>query len=647
MPTYGSTTVTIGGTGGTDYPTNTLSGSISTLDIDGVTSFSENDRILVNSRTNSWENGFYFVSSIDSSNYTLQRTYDADNAPSGGEVVKGALTYIEEGDDYSQHQFILSGAGDLPTWDSTNGFSTTEGTIKFIAFSNNSNTIQDTDSIVRDGNKLNFTNVLESGTNLNIQNNAIQNGSDTVLMTNAGVIKNADQDLIETLDGLTSYGSSGNNTTCAGNGVIDGNLTVSGSGGITVSSGNITLGSENYVKGQTGNENNVAKIFGSQLKTTSTITSLGDIRVYDSSDNKNFEVVATSGNTTVGGTLDVTDNLSADGGISVATSKFTVATSGNTSIAGTLGVSGATTLSGALNANGGIACDTDKFTVADGTGNTSIAGTLDVSNNLSADGGISVATSKFTVATSGNTSIAGTLGVSGATTLSGALDATSIDASATLDVSGTTTLSGILNANNGIKCNTDKFVVDKNTGNTSIAGTLDVTGSLTGSSGSFSSSITGGSLTDGTATLSSGALSGATTVTATGAVTGGSLTDGTATLSSGALGGATTVTATGAVTGGSLTDGTATLSSGALSGATTVTASGAITGGSLTDGTATLDGGSLTDAVTITASGTVTGASLTDGSAILNGGSLTNATNVTASGAVTGGSLTRWNCHSK
>ena len=69
-------------------------------------------------------------------------------------MVKGALTYIEEGDDYSQHQFILSGAGDLPTWDSTNGFSTTEGTIKFIAFSNNSNTIQDTDSIVRDGNKL-------------------------------------------------------------------------------------------------------------------------------------------------------------------------------------------------------------------------------------------------------------------------------------------------------------------------------------------------------------------------------------------------------------------------------------------------------------------------------------------------------------
>ena len=55
------------------------------------------------------------------------------------------------------------------------------------------NSIQNTHSILRDGNKLHFTNVLESGTNLNIQNNAIQNGSDTVLMTNAGVIKNPDQ----------------------------------------------------------------------------------------------------------------------------------------------------------------------------------------------------------------------------------------------------------------------------------------------------------------------------------------------------------------------------------------------------------------------------------------------------------------------
>ena len=86
--------------------------------------------------------------------------------------------------------------------------------------------------------------------------------------------------------------------------------------------------------------------------------------------------------------------------------------------------------------------------------------------------------------------------------------------------------------------------------------------------------VTGGTLTDGTATITSGAIASVTTIGASGAITGGSLTDGTATLSSGALSGATTLTASGAVTGGSLTDGTATLSSGALSGATTATFTG-------------------------------------------------------------------------
>ena len=42
---------------------------------------------------------------------------------------------------------------------------------------------------------------------------------------------------------------------------------------------------------------------------------------------------------------------------------------------------------------------------------------------------------------------------------------------------------------------------------------------------------------DGTVNVDGGVVSGATTVTASGAVTGGSLTDGTATLTSGALSG--------------------------------------------------------------------------------------------------------------
>ena len=137
-------------------------------------------------------------------------------------------------------------------------------------------------------------------------------------------------------------------------------------------------------------------------------------------------------------------------------------------------------------------------------------------------------------------------------------------------------------------------------------------------------------MTDGTATLSSGALSGATTVTASGAVTGGSLTDGTATLSSGALSGATTINASSTITGGTLTDGTASLSSGALSGATNIDGSG-----DLTMGTVTMTGFS------VDADGDVVSKSLDNTSGgITNAGAISGATTIDGSGDLTMGTVT-------
>ena len=152
-------------------------------------------------------------------------------------------------------------------------------------------------------------------------------------------------------------------------------------------------------------------------------------------------------------------------------------------------------------------------------------------------------------------------------------------------------------------------------------------------------------MTDGTATLTGGALTSAIMVTASGAIQGGSLTDGIATLSGGALTSATSITASGAIQGGSLTDGTATLTGGALTSAIMVTASGAIQGGSLTDGTATLSVGALSGVNNIncnniyngfsintgilTATGTVQGSSLTDGTvATLTGGALSGVNSI-------------------
>lgn len=133
-----------------------------------------------------------------------------------------------------------------------------------------------------------------------------------------------------------------------------------------------------------------------------------------------------------------------------------------------------------------------------------------------------------------------------------------------------------------------------------------LTGSSTGitlSQPLAAAAATFASVGDGTATLTGGALSGATSVTASGAVIGGSLSDGTATLTGGALNGVTTLSAT------TITDGTAVLSSGALD-ATNVNASGRVTAGSFTDGTIAIAGGDITNVNNLTASGTITAGNL-------------------------------------
>ena len=149
-----------------------------------------------------------------------------------------------------------------------------------------------------------------------------------------------------------------------------------------------------------------------------------------------------------------------------------------------------------------------------------------------------------------------------------------------------------------------------------------------------SSTITGGTITDGTASLSSGALTGITNITAS-----GTITDGTASLASGALTGITNITAS-----GTITDGTASLASGALSGITTLVVSDIslnsylsvgedasfngdlYVAGTITDGTASLTSGALTGITDITASGTIT-----DGTASLTSGALSGITTLVVS----------------
>ena len=129
-----------------------------------------------------------------------------------------------------------------------------------------------------------------------------------------------------------------------------------------------------------------------------------DFNIYsDAGSTKKFYVDASDGATTSQGPLTVNSDINLHGGNDFniysdagSTKKFYVdASDGNTTIAGTLGVTGVTTLTGALNTNGGIACDTNKFTVADTTGNVATAGTLGVTGlstltNVSINGATSI-----------------------------------------------------------------------------------------------------------------------------------------------------------------------------------------------------------------------------------------------------------------
>ena len=171
---------------------------------------------------------------------------------------------------------------------------------------------------------------------------------------------------------------------------------------------------------------------------------------------------------------------------------------------------------------------------------TLTSGTLDITGNGSIDGNFDVNGNKFTVvAASGNTSVGGTLGVTGAATLS-----------STLGVTG------------NLSVNTDKFVVVAASGNTSVAGTLDVDGDTSLDVVSISETL---GVTGATTLSSTLGVTGATTLSST-------LSAGASTLTSASITNNATVGGTLGVTGAS------TLASASVTGNATVGGTLGVTG---------------------------------------------------------------------
>ena len=253
-----------------------------------------------------------------------------------------------------------------------------------------------------------------------------------------------------------------------------------------------------------------------------------------------------------------------------------------------------------------IDLDSEVLDIAGGTGiNTAGASntlTVNLADTAVTPGtyGSATAIPVLVVDQQGRVTGASTQAISTSWTLTGDSGSQVVNGGDTVDIAGGTNITTVASA-------TDTLTVN-----------LDAT--LSGmTAGTFSGSLQGGTLTDGTASINSGSLTGGVAATFSGAVQGGTLTDGTLSINGGSITSGVAGTFSGAVTGGSLTDGTATIASGAVSGVTTIGASGAITGGSLTDGTLTASSGAITGATNVTASGTVQYGSLSDGSITITG----------------------------
>ena len=204
--------------------------------------------------------------------------------------------------------------------------------------------------------------------------------------------------------------------------------------------------------------------------------------------------------------------------------------------------------------------------VTGGTGITVASGTATLDNTAATPGSYGSTTQipAITVDAQGRITAVSQSALSTAWTLTADSGSQTIDGGDTVDVQGGTNITTAVSA-------TDVVDVSLDTTLTSMV------------AGTFSGAVTAGTLTDGTASIASGAITGATAITASGAIEGGSLTDGTATLSSGALSGATTGAFSSSVTGASFA------ATGDVSG-TTADFSGQVDFGSLSDGTITATG---------------------------------------------------------
>ena len=174
------------------------------------------------------------------------------------------------------------------------------------------------------------------------------------------------------------------------------------------------------------------------------------------------------------------------------------------------GSSVASTYTGLLKNTDNSTVNASLKAISDGSGNDSA---LQISNAaVNTTGDFSVATNKLTVASaSGNTAVAGTLNVTGATSLSSLATSGAATIGGALNVTGATTLTGNLTVPGNLAVTGTSTL----TGNTAVTGTLGVTGASTLESVGVTGAATVGTTlgVTGATTLASVGVTGNTTLT--------------------------------------------------------------------------------------------------------------------------------------
>ena len=277
----------------------------------------------------------------------------------------------------------------------------------------------------------------------------------------------------------------------AGNTTVGGKLTA-GSGNFTVDAGGNTtiIGTDKQltVEGtaQIGTMTaNTAQVAGGGLTVTGatnvgTLTATGAANLQGgltvskgatvngglTVDTDRFVVDGTTGNTAVGGTLNVTGETNLNGLTAGATTVDSLKSNGNAEVGGTLDVTGKATLKGGLAVTGGTETDTLNVTGAATVGSLKVVKDAELDGNLTVKGELSAANNKFGVNGDGNIRTTGSANIGGSTTIGGLLTVTD-----NANITGNATVGGGLGVTGNATVGGGLGV----TGNATVGGTLNVT----------------------------------------------------------------------------------------------------------------------------------------------------------------------------